>query len=51
MPSIKTITTKKPTAEIIIGDFHIMINDKVFTKKQIKHIKWYFGWDVRNLEE
>ena len=40
-----------PTAEIYIGDLHIQIRNKTFTKEQIKNMQDYFGWEVRNLDE
>lgn len=40
-----------PTAVIQIGSLAINIYNKTFTESQIKNMKEYFGWDVRNIEE
>ena len=40
------------TAVISIGsNFHIQIADKIFTEEQIKNMRKFFGWEVRNLWE
>lgn len=47
----KAYPNEPNTAEVIIGNFHIMLKHTCFTKRQIKHIKKYFGFDIRNLED
>jgi len=42
-------TPKKTTAYIIIGDWRYAVTGKRFTKRQIKHIKDFFGFDVKNV--
>lgn len=50
---IKYETVKEPkySAVIEIGDLHIHLINKTFTKRQIKRMKKYFGWEVRNIDE
>ena len=47
----KLIQPEKYSAVIEIGDLHIQLTNKTFTKRQIKHMKKYFGWEVRNIDE
>ena len=46
-----TLRQQKYSAVIEIGDWHIQLSNKTFTKRQIKHMKKYFGWEVRNIDE
>ena len=46
-----TIKLREPTAEVIIGTLHLKLYEKTFTKKQIQHIRDYFGFEVKNLKE
>lgn len=39
------------TAVVTIGNLKIQLKRKHFTKRQIKHIKKYFGFDVENIEQ
>ena len=41
----------KYSAAIQIGNWCINLIDKTFTEDQIKNMKEYFGWDVKNLCE
>ena len=51
-PEYAILTVKKPTAVISIGsNFHIQVADKIFTEEQIKNMKDFFGWEVKNLWE
>ena len=45
------IQEPKYSAVIEIGDLHIQLTNKTFTKRQIRHMKKYFGWEVRNIDE
>ena len=45
------IREPKYSAVIEIGNWHIQLTNKTFTKRQIKHMKKYFGWEVRNIDE
>lgn len=42
---------QKYSAVIEIGNWHIQLVNKTFTKRQIKHMKKYFGWEVRSIDE
>lgn len=46
-----SISIQRTTAELIIGNLHVGLKNITFTKRQIKHIKKYFGLEVRNIEE
>ena len=46
-----TIQPEKYSAVIQIGNWYIQLTDKTFTKRQIKNMKKYFGWEVKNLCE
>ena len=48
---ISTIQPVKYSAVIQIGNWYIQLTDKTFTKRQIKNMKKYFGWEVKNLCE
>ena len=48
---VVTIQPEKYSAVIEIGNWHIQLSNKTFTKRQIKHMKKYFGWEVRNIDE
>ena len=41
----------EPAAIIHIGSWHIQIFNKTFTEEQIKNMKEFFGWEVKNLCE
>ena len=45
------IRPPKYSAVIQIGNFHIYLTDKTFTENQIKNMREYFGWEVKNLCE
>ena len=45
------ITMSEPTAVISIGSWYIDIYDKTFTEEQIKNMREFFGWEVKNLCE
>ena len=45
------IRPPKYSAVIQIGNLHIYLTDKTFTEDQIKNMKEYFGWEVKNLCE
>ena len=51
--SVKDNVIQEPkySAVIEIGNWHIQLTNKTFTKRQIKHMKKYFGWEVRNIDE
>ena len=51
--SVKDNVIREPkySAVIEIGNWHIQLTNKTFTKRQIKHMKKYFGWEVRNIDE
>ena len=51
--SVKDSVVQEPkySAVIEIGNWHIQLTNKTFTKRQIKHMKKYFGWEVRNIDE
>ena len=51
LEKVPTIQPEKFSAVIEIGDLHIQLTNKTFTKRQIKHMKKYFGWEVRNIDE
>lgn len=48
---VSTIQPVKYSAVIQIGNWYIQLTDKTFTKRQIKNMKKYFGWEVKNLCE
>ena len=48
---VSTIQPVKYSAVIQIGNWYIQLTDKTFTKRQIKNMKKYFGWEVENLCE
>ena len=48
---IAFIQPMKYSAVIEIGNWHINLVDKTFTEDQIKNMKEYFGWEVKNLCE
>ena len=45
------IQPPKYSAVIQIGNLHIYLTDKTFTENQIKNMREYFGWEVKNLCE
>ena len=45
------IRPPKYSAVIQIGNLHICLTDKTFTEDQIKNMREYFGWEVKNLCE
>ena len=45
------IRPPKYSAVIQIGNLHIYLTDKTFTEDQIKNMREYFGWEVKNLCE
>ena len=45
------IQAPKYSAVIQIGNLHIYLTDKTFTENQIKNMREYFGWEVKNLCE
>ena len=51
IPEENIIQPPKYSAVIQIGNFHIYLTDKTFTGDQIKNMKEYFGWEVKNLCE
>ena len=47
---VATVTVPNYNAEIDLGGTVISLyRDKPFTKRQIKHIRKYFGFEARNL--
>ena len=50
-PGESYLTMSEPTAVIEIGSWYINIYDKTFTEEQIKNMREFFGWEVRNLCE
>ena len=48
---VSTIQPKKYSAVIWIGNWCIQIKDKTFTEEQIKNMREFFGWEVKNLCE
>lgn len=50
-PGDTFITVQEPTAVISIGSWYINIYDKTFTEEQIKNMREFFGWEVKNLCE
>lgn len=48
---INIIQPPKYSAVIQIGNLHIYLTDKTFTENQIKNMREYFGWEVKNLCE
>ena len=51
IPEENIIQPVKYSAVIQIGNWYIQLTDKTFTKRQIKNMKKYFGWEVKNLCE
>ena len=51
IPEENIIRPPKYSAVIQIGNFHIYLTDKTFTGDQIKNMREYFGWEVKNLCE
>lgn len=51
IPEENIIRPPKYSAVIQIGNFHIYLIDKTFTEDQIKNMREYFGWEVKNLCE
>lgn len=51
IPEENIIQPPKYSAVIQIGNLHIYLTDKTFTENQIKNMREYFGWEVKNLCE
>ena len=51
IPKENIIQPPKYSAVIQIGNLHIYLTDKTFTENQIKNMREYFGWEVKNLCE
>ena len=51
IPEENIIKPPKYSAVIQIGNLHIYLTDKTFTENQIKNMREYFGWEVKNLCE
>ena len=51
IPEENIILHPKYSAVIQIGNLHIYLIDKTFTENQIKNMREYFGWKVKNLCE
>ena len=51
IPEENIIWPPKYSAVIQIGNLHIYLTDKTFTENQIKNMREYFGWEVKNLCE
>ena len=51
IPEENIIQPPKYSAIIQIGNLHIYLTDKTFTENQIKNMREYFGWEVKNLCE
>ena len=51
IPEENIIRPPKYSAVIQIGNLHIYSTDKTFTENQIKNMREYFGWEVKNLCE
>ena len=51
IPEENIIRPPKYSAIIQIGNLHIYLIDKTFTENQIKNMREYFGWEVKNLCE
>lgn len=51
IPEENIIRPQKYSAVIQIGNLHICLTDKTFTENQIKNMREYFGWEVKNLCE
>ena len=45
------IQPPKYSAVIQIGNLHIYLTDKTLAENQIKNMREYFGWEVKNLCE
>ena len=48
---VVTIQPEKYSAVIWICNWCIQIKDKTFTEEQIKNMREFFGWEVKNLCE
>ena len=51
IPEENIIRPPKYSAVIQIGNLHIYLVGKTFTEDQIKNMREYFGWEVKNLCE
>ena len=51
IPEENIIQPPKYSVVIQIGNLHIYLTDKTFTEDQIKNMREYFGWEVKNLCE
>ena len=51
IPEENIIKPPKYSTVIQIGNLHIYLTDKTFTEDQIKNMREYFGWEVKNLCE
>ena len=51
IPKENIIQPPKYSVVIQIVNFHIYLTDKTFTENQIKNMREYFGWEVKNLCE
>lgn len=51
IPEENIIRPPKYSAVIQIGNLHIYLTDKTFTENQIKNMREYFGWEIKNLCE
>lgn len=51
IPEENIIRPPKYSAVIQIGNFHINLMNKTFTEDQIKNMREYFDWEVKNLCE
>lgn len=51
IPEENIIRPPKYSAVTQIGNFHINLMNKTFTEDQIKNMREYFGWEVKNLCE
>ena len=51
IPEENIIRPPKYSAVIQIGNLHICLTGKIFTENQIKNMREYFGWEVKNLCE
>ena len=51
IPEENIIRPPKYSAVIQIGNFYINLIGKTFTEDQIKNMREYFGWEVKNLCE
>ena len=51
IPKENIIQPPKYSAVIQIGNLYIYLTNKTFTGNQIKNMREYFGWEVKNLCE